>query len=30
MVHRAKPAWVKTFYGMLLLLVATKLIWDIF
>lgn len=29
MARRAKPAWVKTFYGMLLLLVAAKLIWDI-
>ena len=29
MARRAKPAWVKTFYGVLLLLVAAKLIWDI-
>jgi uncharacterized membrane protein YfcA len=29
MARRAKPAWVKTFYGLLLLGVATKLVWDI-
>lgn len=29
MAHRAKPAWVKTLYGVLLLGVAAKLVWDI-
>lgn len=29
MARRAKPAWVKTFYGVLLLTVAAKLVWDI-
>jgi uncharacterized membrane protein YfcA len=28
MARRAKPAWVKTLYGVLLLFVAAKLIWD--
>jgi len=28
MARQAKPAWVKTLYGVLLLLVAAKLIWD--
>lgn len=29
MSRRAKPAWVKTLYGVLLLAVAAKLVWDI-
>lgn len=29
MATRAKPAWVKRFYGGLLLAVAAKLIWDV-
>lgn len=29
MAQRAKPAWVKTLYGVLLLAVAAKLVWDI-
>lgn len=29
MVRRAKPAWVKRFYGGLLLAVAIKLLWDL-
>jgi uncharacterized protein len=29
MAQRAKPAWVKTLYGVLLLAVAVKLVWDI-
>jgi uncharacterized membrane protein YfcA len=30
MARRAKPAWVKRLYGVLLLLVAIKLVWDLF
>lgn len=29
MARRAKPAWVKRLYGVLLLLVAIKLVWDL-
>jgi hypothetical protein len=29
MARRAKPSWVKTLYGVLLLAVAAKLVWDI-
>jgi len=29
MARRAKPAWVKRLYGVVLLLIATKLVWDL-